>query len=107
MATITVKRGDTFKRTITLLLDGAPVDITPFGIRAQVRDPKGNVLAVLTVTQLEQDGPFLGACEATDPYSDTALWTPGSYFLDVEFTNGADRMSSATVNVKVLGDVTR
>jgi hypothetical protein len=107
MASITMKRGDTFRRTLTLLKDGVPVDITPFSIRVQIRKPNGELLAVPTVTNLDQTGLYIGKADVFVPYTATALWDPGQYACDVELTLNSERMSSATVNVNVIGDITQ
>lgn len=109
MATIKMKRGDTFSYTGVRKEDGAAVSITDYAIRSQIRDEKGVILATPTIEILTQSGATLGMFTMTVPYATTVTWLLGKYAFDVEFTHTVDayRNSTDTISLIVQEDITR
>lgn len=99
------RRGDSLSWACVLANDsGAPIDITALTIRAQIRDATDALLAGMTVVVADAAaGAFVLSVAATA----TADWAPGSYVLDVEFTSGTDVMSTDTIVLRVVADVSR
>lgn len=100
---IRAKRGDTFTLTITRRNSaGAVVNLTGFQVRAQMRRAPRVITLTAQVTV-----PAGGICVLSAAPSATALWTPGVYACDVEYTSaGGEVESSETFYVEVLEDVT-
>ncbi len=97
-----VKRGDSFTLTCTRRNSaGVAVNITSTAIESKMR--RGATAVTLTVTKTNAAaGVFvLSAAPAA-----TAAWTPGLWSCDIEFTDGADVVSTDTFLVEVLEDVT-
>ena len=126
MTMLTFKRGDTWKARFFLYDDaddqrflvlaplnetlptGTAVDITSIDARLQVRD-RNNTLVyecdLLDDLSLNAT-PASGLIHwAADP-AKTALVAPGGYLTDLEVTTGDEVISTDTIKLKVLADVT-
>lgn len=106
MTTIALKRGDTLSVAAALAQDsGAPVDLTGYVVRSQVRTPQGALVAELSV--VVTDAP-LGAYTLAATAPETQLWPVGRHACDVQYTSAGGVVSStATFPVVVSEDVTR
>jgi len=102
MATINLKQGDTVDWVVTLNEGGAPVDITSWTIRAQIRSGD-TLIFTLTVTVIDASaGQF--RLSATPAQSD--LWAAGSHSCDIEFTDDSSNVfSTETFKVVVIEDI--
>lgn len=99
MASISHKRGDTFKLTCT-----TDVTLTGYTIASQVRDPSFKLIGALTVT-ITQTTPT-GAYTLTYP-TGTAEWPIGVLDCDIQYTDGTGFVvSTETFKINVLRDVT-
>lgn len=101
---ITVKRGDTLafivRRTNE---DGTPRTGESLNLKAQMRTSKEVLIAEFVIKETEVPGNYLFSISAIE----TALWTPGTYICDIEFTKDGVVESSDTFNIMVTKDVTR
>jgi hypothetical protein len=126
MSILTFKRGDTWKARFFLYDDaddqrflvlaplnedlptGTAVDVTSIDARLQVRDRNGTMVYecdLLDDLSLNAT-PASGLIHwAADP-ADTALVAPGSYLMDLEVTIASEVISTDTIKIKVLADVT-
>ena len=104
-----IKRGDTFAIVCTYKQEGQPVDVTPFFIRAQVRDLRNQLIAELAVAKLPIDTGPTGPDDNTGKFTLSAGnidWLPGQYQCDIEFSNGGNVRSTDTFFIPVVADVT-
>jgi hypothetical protein len=96
------KRGDTFTLTVTRRdAAGAPINITGATVTSKMR--RGTVEIPLTATPTNPTG---GVVTLTATATATALWAPGLYDCDVQYTSGSDVQSSETFQIEVVEDVT-
>jgi hypothetical protein len=102
MSSVTHKQGDTFEWVVTLTDDQLPVDITSWGIRAQVRN-NDTLIATLTITKTD---PTNGVFTASATAAQTDTWTAGSHRCDIEFTDdNSVVLSTNTFEVNILEDI--
>jgi hypothetical protein len=97
------KRGDTFAPTCTYLNSaGVAYDYTIDGItiKSQVRSPRGDLIANLTVTAVVGVGKF--GLES----GSTQDWPLGSLRWDIQFLQGAHIFSTKTAELVVGADNT-
>lgn len=104
---ITHTRGDSFEVRVTMRLNGEPMDLTGWGIRAQMRDPQKVLVhdfAPVTAVNLE-GGQFVLEAD----YATTKNWAPGAYDCDIEVTAPDDswRKSTPPFRIAVSRDITR
>lgn len=98
------KKGDTFEVTCTYENDaGAPVSLDGITITSQLRTPAGALVADCTATVTSvPNGTF------TLLVADTSSWPVAKLEFDVQYAlTGGRIISSETVNVHVVKDVTR
>lgn len=97
MATIPVKRGDTF----SAVCQREGVDITATTIRSQIRS--GSFRQDLTVTKTNAAaGEFTLSATAAD----AELWPIGNATWDIEYTDSGAVRSTETVKLRIVEDVT-
>lgn len=97
-----IKRGDTFVVVCTYKEDGTATSVTPFTIRSQVRNARGELTQELTVTKADQVvsvGQFSLSAGAV-------TWNPGQYQCDIEFSNAGTVRSTQTFYIPVAQDIT-
>ncbi len=102
MLTINFKRGDTFSLDGTYKPNGTVAPL-PTGIRAQLRDSSGALVAELTVVRVDVPN---GLYRLT--FGDTSAWVPGRLLYgDIQFTDAAGFVeSTVTFMVNVIADIT-
>jgi len=99
------KRGDTFQLgCLARDADGQPEDLTGVTLRAQVRlASSGDLVAELQIGLADQTtAPGQFAISALD----TAAWPIGALLIDIEQRTGQAIVSSETLRLPVLEDVT-
>lgn len=102
MASVTHKQGDSFEWVITLTDNFLPVDITGYGIRAQIR-AGDTLVANLTITKTNSSGGVFTA-SATPVQTDS--WAAGTHRCDIEFTDDLGEVfSTETFDVTILEDI--
>src|SRR3954468_22535436 len=103
---VVVKRGDTMRLRVELSdKDGAPVDVTGWSWRCQLRAANDTVAGDITVTVT--DAPQ-GVLELSIDAADTALLALADYRFDVEATDlAADVRTVLDGAVRISADVTR
>lgn len=102
MSSVTHKQGDTFEWIVTLTDDQLPVDITSWGIRAQIRN-NDTLIATLTITKTD---PTNGVFTASATAAQTDTWAAGSHRCDIEFTDdNSVVLSTNTFEVNILEDI--
>jgi hypothetical protein len=100
---ISHKRGDSFEAYCVRKDEaGDPLDITATVIRSQIRG-KGFV-AELVVTKTDAGA---GAFALTAAAASTAGWRPGVADWDIEYTDDGQVISTRTVQLRIVEDVTR
>lgn len=100
------KRGDTFQLACTYKVNGTGTSVSGFGIRSQVRNRFGHLIAELNSTLANQStSPGLFYLSPDDP--DTTAWETGDLSCDVELTSGGVIRSSETFIVPCQDDVTK
>lgn len=102
MLSINFKRGDTFELPGQYLVDKVAAALPP-GIRSQLRDASGELVAELTVSRVDEAGGLY-----TLTFGDTTAWKPGRpLYGDVQFTGATGKIISMnTYMVNVIADVT-
>lgn len=101
------KPGCDFGFTITRCVNGAPVSVTGFTVRAWVKARNGTIVCALTSTALTQSGDTLGMTAFSATGAQTELWPVGDLRFDVAWTdpNGlTDKLE--TVTIPVTEDIT-
>lgn len=102
MGSVTHKQGDTFEWIVTLTDDYLPVDITSWGIRAQIRN-NDTLIATLTITKTD---PTNGVFTASATAAQTDTWASGAHRCDIEFTDdNSVVLSTNTFEVNILEDI--
>ena len=104
--TLLFKRGDSFELVFQVrLLDGD--SLAGLTAAAQARRASSDDL----LTDLDVDVRPVSATEAlvivSKPYEDTQTWPLGTLLIDAQFTWAGLRVSSETLQVRVVQDVTR
>jgi hypothetical protein len=99
-----IKRGDTFsfyanfKDTVT----NTPLTGVASNLRSQCRNKKGELLFSFTITESTTPGKYYFISP------NTSLLIPNQIlYVDIEYSNGANVLSSDTFTVKVEEDITR
>jgi hypothetical protein len=102
---ITHKRGDTFEAVVEATLNGAPLDLTGWTVRSQLRDLSNNVIKEFDVLPLDLAA---GQFSLNATAQETENWSPASYLCDVELVDlNSFVQSSDTFSVRVVRDITR
>lgn len=111
MATITTKRGDTWRMTWTYQqADGAPLDLTGASARLQVRHATTGalLLGVGTATGELVITPAEGLITLSVPAATMAALEPGNHRMDLELTQSDGSVQSTeTLTLKLVEDITR
>ncbi|HWO99761.1 MAG TPA: hypothetical protein VNL74_03955 [Methylococcus sp.] len=105
MASLELKRGDSLVLDCTAResVRGPAIDLSGWTIRSQIRDRRDALLADLSAAILDAAA---GSFRLTGPA--TSTWAPGSYRMDIEYTDPGGRVvSTETLEVRVIEDVTR
>jgi hypothetical protein len=104
------KRGDTFSRDFEITdAEGDPVDLTGYTAACKMRLQSGNRVSdgspavTLTATLIT---PAAGTVRVSATAAETALWAPGRYVGDIEFTIGSTVFSTADFVQEILADRT-
>lgn len=96
------KRGDTFALNADITdADGNPVEYLPTQIRAQVRQKNDLLVDTLAVDASGTLGRYVLMA------ADTSEWPIGVLEMDIEVDNGVAIMSSPTIEIPVIRDITR
>jgi hypothetical protein len=92
--------------TCTYKVSNVATSVSGFGIRSQVRNRFGHLIAELDVTIANQStNPGVFYLEPDDP--DTTAWETGDLSCDVEITNGGVITSTVTFIVPCVDDITK
>ena len=98
------KRGDTFIANVTYrdAVTQAGIDISTIGIKSQIRTSAGELVSDLVLTKTDSAaGKFtLADLDTQDwPFNQNLIW-------DIQYTANGDKISSETIEIYVLFDVT-
>lgn len=99
-----IKRGDSFMLACTYKQDGVATDVTPFTIRAQVRDSSDALVQDLTVSKANQatnPGVFVLSAGVI------SNWPIDLLRCDIQFSEESTIRSTQTFYIPVEEDVTR
>lgn len=99
--TAPIKRGDSILFSCRYAENGAPVDITTYEIRSQVRAHDGSLIDSLSVTLLNQTthpGQFT--------LTATKAWPTGRHVCDVVFSANRQVRSTETFEIQIVDGVT-
>jgi len=108
MATIDFKRGDSLYYTVLYKdADGLPIDVTGYTIECMIRYQYDDVTPAATAAVVITDATN-GTFTIEVLPAVTALFTVGWARLDIQYTDGSSRIKSTdTVNINIIGDITR
>jgi hypothetical protein len=109
MATLNLRRGDTFDKAFVLKdATGAAIDLTGCTARMYVRDRRTKaLLATATMGAEITITPAEGRVQVTLPAAVTEVFPPGRLILDVEITYSNGKVwSTPTFTLDVDEDVT-
>ena len=102
MRLIPLKRGDTFALNADITnADGEVVNYLASQIKSQIRTKNDILVASLTVQSTETPGRYVLMA------AETSTWPIGVLEMDIEVNNGEAIMSSPTIEVPVIKDITR
>lgn len=98
------KRGDTFIANVTYrnAVTQVGIDISTIDIKSQVRTSTGELVSDLILTKTDSpSGKFtLADLDTQDwPFNQNLIW-------DIQYTANGDKISSETIEIYVLFDVT-
>lgn len=97
-----LKRGDTFSFCVAVTSDDEPATGIASGLRSQVRKTFSSILiSELSVVETSTSGTYMFRHDGS-----TQDWPLGQLLIDVEYTNGGIVVSSDTMSIEVIGDVT-
>lgn len=100
-------RGDTFELVANLraVVNGVEItDFTGYVVESQVRDPRGSLIATLTVTWIDQEA---GVAMLAAPAS-TAAWPETTANMNVRITTaGGKKISSDSIFFEIEEPSTR
>lgn len=106
VSVLSIKRGDSFKLVATYTDElGQPIDLTPYTITSQIRTPAYQIVSTLVTTKSTQSGATLGQY-ILDTQSGTGTWPVGDLLWDIQYDNGISTISTDTMNITILKDVT-
>ena len=101
---IQVKRGDTLSFIIKRKDEmGEPETGVANNMFSQVRNKAEELIGTFTIVETAEEGSYLFLIPSTE----TQLWSPGTYFFDIEYRDGDFVSSSQTEMIQVLADITR
>lgn len=101
-----IKRGDTFAFYANMTDEtGGPLVIDLLNIKSQIRDKAYQLIADLTVATTETPGRYLFTAPSTDNWP-TETWGKTTLLMDIQITTGGSVISSDTIEITVLKDVT-
>jgi hypothetical protein len=98
------KRGDTFEGAGVAALDAGFVerfDLTGCSVRVWMRHPDGDLVKFAVVVTDAEQGEFM-VSESADK---TALWRPGDWLGEVEYTCGAEVTSTESFRIHICEDI--
>lgn len=106
MSNITLKRGDSFRARVTILVNGEPQDLDGFGIRCKLMSATDELIRNFAI---DPGNMAAGQFFLNAPFADTKAWEPGTYRSDIEVTwpDETFRVSSPDFTATVTRDVTR
>jgi hypothetical protein len=101
MADFTLKRGDTFQYTVPFKdADGDPITGASGKLKSQIRDPAGNLITEVDISETSTAGTYLFKV------ADTQDWPVDVLETDFEYTDNDVTTSSRTLFISVEKDVT-
>lgn len=92
----TCPQGSTFNPTLTWKIDNAPVDITGYSARLQVRETHDSDEYIINLTNLNGGITLGGSAGTIDLYisaSDTSAALPGDHVYDLEMISSNSTVS--------------
>lgn len=103
MKLIPMKRGDTFALNADITdANEQPVDYIASQVRSQVRAKNDELITTLSVQKVDEiPGRYVLMA------GDTSNWPIGTLYMDIEINNGEAIMSSSTIEIPVVRDITR
>lgn len=106
---LTIDQGSDFAIRLTLTQGGAPIPLTTYSARAQMRASKtatGNAIASFTCNVTNAIG---GEIHVSMPNANTANLTPGKFYYDLEIYTANNALVTRLLQgeVTVTAEVTR
>lgn len=103
-----LRQGDTYKRTLTWLVNKVPVNLTGYDARLQVRESPDDATAALDASEYLTLGGAAGTIEIEIPAAETADLEPGRYVYDLEVESGGGEVTTLIAgSLTVSAEVTR
>lgn len=104
---IKLKRGGTYRINAQVLGNGAPFDVSDWGIASQIRDRHGTLIADLDCQLLaEVDGLSSWYQIVQKPGENTANWPEETLYQDICYIIGGDIVHTETHTVTVEKAIT-
>lgn len=85
MQKMVLRPGETFRIDAVTMADGAPVDITGFNIRSQVRNSDNTLIGTLNITINPDQINYKGAHVLDFGIENTGSLAPGELYCDVRY----------------------
>lgn len=103
-----LRQGDTYKRTLTWIVNKTPVNLTGYDARLQIREDPDDATPALDASDYLTLGGAAGTIEVEIPASETADLEPGRYVYDLEVESGGGEVTTLIAgSVTVTAEVTR
>lgn len=106
MLSATIKRGDSFKPSMTVSNGNVPQNITGWTIASQIRDKDDVLVAALEVFD-RHDTLGIYNLRPTVDYPETG-WPVGTAYWDIQYTDtNGTIVSTQTITLRIERDVTK
>lgn len=105
---IKMRQGDTYKRTLTWLVNKAPVNLTGYDARLQIREDADDATPALDASDYLTLGGTAGTIEVEIPAEETADLDAGRYVYDLEVESGGGEVTTLIAgSLTVTAEVTK
>ena len=103
-----LRQGDTYKRTLTWVVNRVPVNLTGYDARLQIRESADDSTPALDASDYLTLGGAAGTIEVEIPASETSDLDPGRYVYDLEVESGGGEITTLIAgSLTVTAEVTR
>lgn len=105
---ITLRQGDTYKRTLSWIVNRVPVNLTGYTARLQVRESADAPTVSLDATEYITLGGAAGTIDIEIPAEETSDLEAGRYVYDLEVESGGGEVTTLIAgSLTVTAEVTR
>lgn len=105
---ITLMQGDTYKRTLTWVVNKVPVNLGGYSARLQIRESADDPSVALDASEYLTLGGAAGTIEIEIPAAETADLEAGRYVYDLEVESAGGEVTTLIAgSLTVTAEVTR